>query len=144
MAKIHLPARSKPRSDLEQRIVVAQVLGSAPAQQQDGFVVLDADLVESNVGFEPIAPAFNIGVPTGLEIVHHQVQAAAGGCGHDGLPAFLLEAVDGVESFVGFAAIAGDDEDFRHASNLARSAAKFTAPYSGFPFLPILFLVTLL
>src|SRR5260370_7334768 len=112
--------------DLEQRIVVAQILGGAPAQQQDGLVVLDAHLVEANVGFEPIAPAFNIGIPTGLESVHHQVQAAAGGCGQNGLPAFLLEAVDGVESFVGFAAIAGYDEDFRHASNLARSAVKFT------------------
>ena len=38
--------------------------------------------------------------------------------GHGGLPAFFLEAMDGVEGFVALAAVARDDEDFRHGTNL--------------------------
>ena len=130
--------------DFEQGLVVAQILGGAPAQQKDGSVVLARDLVEGEVGFQAVAAAFDVGVPTGLEIVHDQVQAAAGGGGHDGLPTFFLEAVDGVQGFVGLAAIAGDDEDFRHASNLARSTIKFTGTLQWNSFLPILFPVTLI
>ena len=106
--------------DVEQRLVVAQILGRAPAQQEDRVVVLDANLFEGEIGFETIAAAFDVGVPAGLEIVHDQVQAPARGGGHGGLPAFFLKAVDGIEGLVGLAAVSGDDEDFRHPSNLAR------------------------
>jgi hypothetical protein len=98
--------------------VVAEILGGPAAHQEDCGVVLDADLVEGEIGFQAIAAAFDVGVPAGLKIVHDQVQPAAGGGSHDGLPSFLLEAVDGVEGFVRFTAVAGDDEDFRHPSNL--------------------------
>ena len=104
--------------DVEQRFVIAQILGRPSAQQKDRGVVLDANLIEGEIGFQAIPAAFDVGVPAGLEIVHDQVQPAAGRGSHGGLPSFFLETVDGVKGLVGFAAVAGDDEDFRHASNL--------------------------
>lgn len=45
-----------------------------------------------------------------------EVEAAFGGCGEDGFVALFEHAVDGVPGFVGFAAVAGDDEDaFGHS-----------------------------
>ena len=106
--------------DVEQGLVVAQILGGAPAKQEDRLVVLDTNLVEGEVGFQTISAAFDVGVPAGLKIVHDQVQAPARGGGHNGLPALLLKAVNRIEGFVGLAAVSGDDEDFRHPSNLTR------------------------
>jgi len=104
--------------DVEQRFVIAKILGRPSARQKDRGVVLDANLLEREIGLQAIPAAFDLGVPAGLEIVHDQVQPAAGWGGHSGLPSSFLETEDGVEGLVRLAAVAGDDEDFWHASNL--------------------------
>jgi hypothetical protein len=90
---------------------VAQVLRRAAAYEQDGPIVGHIGFVEGDLGVQTVACALDVGVPTGLEIVHHEMQTALARRGDDRLMTGFLEAVDGVEGFVALAAVAGDDQD---------------------------------
>ena len=46
--------------------------------------------------------------------VHDQVKAAPRWGGDNRVPAFFTEAVDGIQSFVRLAAVAGDDQNLLH------------------------------
>ena len=100
--------------DLEEALVVAEVLGGAAAEDEDGVVVGYIDLVEGDVGGEAVAGALDVGVPAWLEVVHDEVEAADGWGGNGGLPVCLLKAMHGVEGFVGFAGVSGSDEYLWH------------------------------
>ena len=100
--------------DLEQALIVAEVLGGAAAEDEDGVVVADVDVVEGEVGCQTIAGALDVGVPAWLEVVHDEVEAANGWGGNGGLPVCLLKAMHGVERFVGFAGVSGNDEYLWH------------------------------
>ena len=120
MEKIHLPARSKARIISSRTSSFRRYSGARPPSSIDGVVVFDPHGGEIQVGFHAVARALHVGVPPGLEIVHHQVKAAARGGGHGGLPALLLKTVQGVQGLVGFAAVAGDNQKFRHESRSTR------------------------
>ena len=100
--------------DREQALVVAEVLGGAAAEDKDGVVLGDLDVVEGEVGGEAVAGALDVGVPAWLEVVHDEVKAANGWGGNGGLPVCFLKAMHGVEGFVGFAGVSGDDEYLWH------------------------------
>ena len=72
--KIHLLARVEVAQDVEQRAVVAQVLRRPPADAHDAFVVVDVDVVEGQVRFDRVAGTLLVGVPSGLEVVHDEVE----------------------------------------------------------------------
>src|ERR1051326_2833659 len=92
------PATIEFANDLDQLGVVPQILGRSATQDEQRAIVLNRDVVEGEVGFEAIAAPFDIGVPARLEIVHDEVEAAAGRSGDNRLPTLLLEAMNGVES----------------------------------------------
>src|SRR5580765_6978075 len=46
--------------DVEQRFVIAKILGRPSAQQKDRGVVLDANLLEGEIGFQAIPAAFDL------------------------------------------------------------------------------------
>jgi hypothetical protein len=97
--------------DLDGVLVVAQVLGRASADAEHGRVVLHLHLVEGDVGDDLIAGALLVGVPTGFEVVDHQVKALPGLRGDDGVVTGFHEPVLGVQHLVGLAAVSGDDEN---------------------------------
>lgn len=97
--------------DFEHPKVVAEVFGRASAENQHGLVVPHVHIGECQMGLDAVSRAFDVGVPAGLEIVHHQVQAALAGSGYDGPVAGFEEAMIGVEGFVAFTRIAREDED---------------------------------
>ena len=50
--------------DVEQSPIVAEVLRSAPAQNQDRIIITDIYLVEREVGLQTVSGTFDIGIPT--------------------------------------------------------------------------------
>lgn len=100
--------------DIEQTLVVAEVLGCTASEKEDGIVVGDIDVVEGDVRGQAVAGALDIGVPAGLKVVDDEVEATHGWGGNCGLPIFFLKAMNGVERFVGFAPISGNDKYLWH------------------------------
>src|ERR1039457_1700494 len=113
--------------DLDHPGVVAQVLRRPAPQDEHRSILLNSDIVECQVGFKPVAGLLDIGVPSRLKIVHHQVQPPPRRSRDHRLPAFLLEPMHGVESLIRFSAVASNDQDFRHLSTVTRAYAIFTA-----------------
>lgn len=97
--------------EIEEGGVVAEVLGRASADEEDGIEAIGAGLGDGEIGGEAVAWAFDVGIPAGFEVVHDEVETPHGGSGDDGFIARLLEAVDGIEGFVGFAGVTGDNEN---------------------------------
>src|SRR5690348_16667328 len=60
-------------NDLEQPGIVSQVLRRSAAEDEDRGVILDFDVLECDGCLETISAAFDVGVPSRLEIVHHEV-----------------------------------------------------------------------
>ena len=85
----------------------------APAQRQYRLVLLHSHIFERQFGCEPVTAPLDIGVPSGFEIVHDKVQPAPRGRRHGRFPVFFREAMNSVECLVGFAAIAGNDQNLR-------------------------------
>src|SRR6185437_8947373 len=98
----------------DQFFVVAQVFGGSAAHDQDGVEILGAGFGDGEVGGTAVAGLFDVGIPAWLEIVDDEVDTAFRWRGDQGLMAFFAEAMEGVEGFVGFAAVSGDDENFAH------------------------------
>ena len=56
---------------------MAQVLGRPAAEHEDGLVVVDAHVVERQVGLGAVAGLLDVGVPARLEVVDDEVAGAA-------------------------------------------------------------------
>ena len=80
--------------------IVPQVLRRSSAEYEYSGVVFDFDVIEGEIGFHPITAPLDIGIPAGLEIVHHQIQPPARGSRDKGFPSLLLKPVYGVKRFV--------------------------------------------
>ena len=102
--------RVKFANHLEQARIIAEVLRSATAQNEDGVIISHLHLVECEVGREAVARALDIGIPPRLEVVHDEMEAANGGCGNGDAPVFLSKPMNRVERFVGFARISRYDQ----------------------------------
>ena len=97
--------------DIEQVRIVAQVLRGPSAHQYDSDVIFDHDFIKGDIGLHTVALPFDIGIPARLKIMHNQIQSAFRGSGNIDLVFGLLKSVHRVESFVGLAGVAGNDED---------------------------------
>ncbi len=106
--------------NFEDQRVIAQVFGGTTAEDQNSLELRRLHLIEGNVSVQSIAGALDVGVPSRLEIVHHQMQAASRRGGYHGTPAFFPESVHGVKGLIGFATVTGNDENLRHSSEGSR------------------------
>jgi hypothetical protein len=61
--------------NVEQSLIVAKILRSAAAQNQDGIIITDIYLVERDVGLQTVSLTFDIGIPPRLKVVHDEVEA---------------------------------------------------------------------
>ena len=95
--------------NLEQTPIIAEVLRSAAAQNEDGIVVCHIYLVEREVGAQTVAGALDISIPAWLKVVYDEMEATNGWCGNGGAPVFLLKPMNRVKRFVGFTRIPGYD-----------------------------------
>jgi hypothetical protein len=97
--------------DADQARIVPQVFRGAPADQDHRLVLFDDHIVEGHVGLHPVPGSLAVGVPSRLEVVHHEVHALLrrrrDACGVAG----FLKPVDGEPGLVTLAAISGHDED---------------------------------
>ena len=100
--------------DIEQAPVVAEVLRSTAAQNEDGIVVIHFDLVEREVGGQTITRTLDIGVPTWFKVVHHEMEPSNRRSSNGCAPVFLAKPMNRVKRFVGFASISGNDQYPRH------------------------------
>ena len=107
----HLLLRVELAQDGEHALVVAQVLRRAAADAHHGFVVRHAHVVEGQVRFDGVPGAFLVGVPPGLEVVHHEVQPPLRRRGDVRLISGFLKPLHGEPRLVALAAVAGDDEN---------------------------------
>lgn len=62
-------------NQLEQALVIAEVLGSTAAQNENSFEVVHAHLVKGDVGLKTVPRTFDKGVPSRLEVMHNEVEA---------------------------------------------------------------------
>ena len=90
---------------------MAQVFRGAAAQDQHRLVVVDADVVEGQVGLGGIAGLLDVGVPAGLEVVDDEVEATLAGRRDARGETGLGEALARVQGFEALAGVAGDDQD---------------------------------
>jgi hypothetical protein len=110
MANTHFCAASKPRTMSRTRWSWRRYWGAA-AEHEHGLVVVDAHVVERQVGLGGVAGLLDVGVPARLEVVDHEVQAALAGRRDARREAGLGQALPGVQGLEALAGVAGDDED---------------------------------
>jgi hypothetical protein len=101
--------------NFEQGSIVAEILGSAPAQKEDGVIITDIYLVERKVGLDTVAETFDLGIRPRLKVVHNEVKSTNRTGRRGNMPAFLTKPMNGMESFLGFARISGNDQYLRHS-----------------------------
>ena len=112
MEKIHFPASSNPRTIFKSFASFRKYSERTAAEQEDRCVVLHFHFREGRVGFESVAWAFDVSVPTGFEIVNHEMETAFRWRGDDWRVACFFESMHGVERFVTFTRVARNNENF--------------------------------
>ena len=65
------------------RAIVAQVFRRAAAEHQHRVVLVDAHVIEREIGVGAVARALDVGVPPGLEVMDDEVQAPPARCSDD-------------------------------------------------------------
>jgi hypothetical protein len=106
---------------IEQAAIIAEVLGSAATQNEDGIVVIYIDLVEREVRLETVAGTLDIGIPPWLEVVHDEMEAAKRRSSNGDAPVFLAKPMNRIKRLVGFASISGNDQYVQHFSGASVS-----------------------
>ena len=101
--------RLKFADDTNQSPVIAEILGSAAAQNKDGIITPYVHLVEREVGLQTVAGTLDVGVPPWLKVVHDEMESTNRRSCNGGAPVFLAKPMNRVKRFVGFACIAGND-----------------------------------
>ena len=102
----------EPAGYTEQVFVFSDVLGGASTAEEDADVVLWADVLESDVGFDGVALPFLGDGPAWLDFVENHLVPAFLWRGDDGLKACFDNAVERVEGVDGFGGVANDNQDF--------------------------------
>jgi Zn-dependent M28 family amino/carboxypeptidase len=109
--------------DREHAPIVPQILRRAAAEHEHRGVVLDLHLVERQIGFGAVAGPLDVGVPSFLEIMNHEMQPPLARRGDARRQAGFEQPMAGVETFVALARITRDDQDgLRHARRLSELA----------------------
>lgn len=107
--------------NIEQAPIIAKVLTSAAAQNQDGIVVIRIYLVEREVGLQAVAGTLDIGIPSWLKVVHYEMEATNRRSSNGGAPIFLAKPMNRIKRFVRFASISGNDQYLWHFSGVSVS-----------------------
>jgi hypothetical protein len=95
--------------NVQQAPIIAQVFGSATAQNKDGVITTHIYLIEREVGLQTVAGTLDVGIPPRLKVVHYQMEAANRRSSNGDAPFFLSKAMNGIKRLVGFAGISGND-----------------------------------
>ena len=110
-----LAGTSKVPNNLHHARIMAQEFRGPAAEQQHGGVLVHRYVVESDVRIETVALAFDVGVPSGLEIVHDQVEPAGSRSRDHGLEFRFLETMQRIQRLVALAGVSGHKQDsLRH------------------------------
>ena len=100
--------------DLLELRVIAQVFGGAAAAENDPIVALRPHVREGDICRDAVAGLFNIGVPAGLEIVHHGAQHLLRGRSDVDFDAFLAATMVGIPGVEGFGGVSGHEQYLEH------------------------------
>jgi hypothetical protein len=96
--------------NVEQAPIIAKVLRSAAAQNEDGVILTHIYLVERQVGLQTVTRTFDIRIPPWLKIVHNEVEATNRWSSNRDAPVFLPKPMNRIKRLVGFASISGNDQ----------------------------------
>jgi len=100
--------------NVEQSPIIAEVLRSAAAQNEDGIVITHIYLVEREVRLKTVAGTLNVGIPPRLKVVHYEMEATSRRSSNGNAPVFLPKPMNRVKRFVGFAGISSNDQYLSH------------------------------
>ena len=99
-------------NDLLQVGVVADVLGGPSAGDDERDILIRLHVLEGQIRVPTVARLFGVGVVTGLEVVHHEMELLLTRRGNLHLVALLLQTLVGIEDFERLRRVAGDHQDF--------------------------------
>jgi hypothetical protein len=102
--------------NVEQAPIIAEVLGSAATQNEDGIIIAHIYLVEREVGLQTVAGTLDVGIPPWLKVVHYEMEATNRRSSNGDAPVFLAKPMNRIKRFVGFAGISGNDQYLWHFS----------------------------
>jgi len=100
--------------NVQQAPIIAKILRSAAAQNQDGIIITHIYLVEREIGIQTVTGALDVRIPPGLKVVHDEMQATNRRSSNGDAPDFLPKPMNRIKRFVGFARISGNDQYLRH------------------------------
>jgi hypothetical protein len=90
---------------------VPEIFRRPPTEDQHRAVVVNADILEGQVGFGAVALALDIRVPSRFEIVDDEMQPPVARRGDSRLETRLQQTMARIEALVALAGIARDDEN---------------------------------
>jgi hypothetical protein len=96
--------------NIEQAQIIAEVLRSSAAQNEDGIVLVHIYLVEREVSLKTVAGTLYVGIPPWLKVVHYEMEATNRRSSNGGAPVFLAKPMNRVKRFVGFAGISSNNQ----------------------------------
>jgi len=96
--------------NVEQAPIIAEVLRSATAQNEDGIIIIHIYLVEREVGLQAVTGTLDVGIPAWLKVVHYEMEATNRRSSNRDAPVFLPKPMNRIKRFVGFASISGNDQ----------------------------------
>ena len=91
--------------------VVAQVLRSASAQNQDSGKIARRDGRDGDIGFDAVAGTFDVSLPARFGVMQDHVQAPPGRGRNDGCPLRFQETLASVQRLVAIAPISRDNQN---------------------------------
>ena len=100
--------------NVQQAPIVAEVLRSTAAQNEDCVVIAHIYLVEREVGLQTVAGTLDVGIPARLKVMHDEMEPTNRRSSNGDAPVFLAKPMNRVKRFVGFAGISGNDQYLCH------------------------------
>jgi hypothetical protein len=107
--------------NIEQAPIIAEILRSAAAQDEDGIIVIHIYLIEREVCLQAVAGTLDVGIPSWLKVVHYEMEATNRRSSNGYAPVFLAKPMNRKKRFVGFASISGNDQYLWHFSGVSVS-----------------------
>ncbi len=95
--------------DVEEAAIVAEILRSATAQNEDGVILTHLYLVKGEVGLQAVAWPLDVSIPPWLKVVYDEMETTSRRSRNGCVPVCLAKAMNRVEGFVGFACVSSDD-----------------------------------
>ena len=118
----------KPASNSQQVFIFSDIFGCASSAKEDSCVLLGANLLEGDVGFDGISFPFFCNCPARLHLMQHHLVTAFFRCRNHGLVTRFNQAVERIQRVNGFSGVANNDQDFGLRHSVSRNSVWDVVP----------------